>query len=823
MGKSSLLGEIARETGVPLVTANGGQRSWPLSGLSAIGASLGGSQADSVDGILHRARQTQQSTFEVADELSRALRAAPAPLRLLIDDIDQLDESSVSVVAYLAGRASDLDLRLVATATSLPSRGPFASFRRTVLEPLARADAIALAAALSPKSTSPGVLTIVATYAGGSPSAIANVRLSDREAAGVDPVHLPLRIGSAASYVWDLETAEGATVNLLRLLALAPRSSVLALTAGSVERRDDLEDLVEAQVVEINHDYVRIIDPFFRSALHAKMAAHERRALHELAARLHAEHDPRMALWHTSFLRADDDPELGLLAVATSFAKSGDIATAIECAERSLTFVTTSPGRTLLLMALSQALYLHGEFSLAQLYLSRSRSEGISPREHLQRVALEITVAHAQQHRVQQDEIDSLVGLYRAVEPDAVAHLLDVVARVHLDRWEIGLAALRNGQSAGLVHERDLEHRLVEQVVRVAGSAESDTLAYRGALAAARFDITAMAALTPTELTLLLRLFTLTEEYDQARQAAAVFLNHAHSSQPVWRESVLLFVLLNELRSGSSHRAGDAQIAWQAALLPDQTLDSVRRLALAGAATFDESLAAETVDALIQDALSQAALERNEAVAQHLHVMKGAQALRDGRYNEAALVLRRAGAGRGDAVDPAILRGDADLIEALWFAGRQGEAKDELDRFVSGARAWPSRWSEQALARARAVCASDADAPAAFSFALSLHPGEARMEKARLRAARERRLPRASADQVPSSPPVPNVLAALDSQELEVAGLVRDGLRNKEIAAALYISQRTVELRLTRIYRKLGILSRARLVALMSGMDERQG
>jgi DNA-binding NarL/FixJ family response regulator len=44
---------------------------------------------------------------------------------------------------------------------------------------------------------------------------------------------------------------------------------------------------------------------------------------------------------------------------------------------------------------------------------------------------------------------------------------------------------------------------------------------------------------------------------------------------------------------------------------------------------------------------------------------------------------------------------------------------------------------------------------------------------------------------------------------------VREGYRNKEIAAALFISLRTVELRLTHIYRKVGARSRSHLAALL--------
>jgi len=58
------------------------------------------------------------------------------------------------------------------------------------------------------------------------------------------------------------------------------------------------------------------------------------------------------------------------------------------------------------------------------------------------------------------------------------------------------------------------------------------------------------------------------------------------------------------------------------------------------------------------------------------------------------------------------------------------------------------------------------------------------------------------------------VATELTAQEEQVAGLVRQGLSNKDVAARLYISPRTVDFHLRNVFSKLGVTSRTELVAL---------
>jgi DNA-binding CsgD family transcriptional regulator len=56
-------------------------------------------------------------------------------------------------------------------------------------------------------------------------------------------------------------------------------------------------------------------------------------------------------------------------------------------------------------------------------------------------------------------------------------------------------------------------------------------------------------------------------------------------------------------------------------------------------------------------------------------------------------------------------------------------------------------------------------------------------------------------------------LAALTASERRVAALAADGQTNREIAQALFVTPKTVELHLRNAYRKLGVGSRRELPA----------
>jgi DNA-binding NarL/FixJ family response regulator len=59
----------------------------------------------------------------------------------------------------------------------------------------------------------------------------------------------------------------------------------------------------------------------------------------------------------------------------------------------------------------------------------------------------------------------------------------------------------------------------------------------------------------------------------------------------------------------------------------------------------------------------------------------------------------------------------------------------------------------------------------------------------------------------------------LTSQERQIAHLARDGLSNPEIGARLFLSPRTVEWHLRKVFTKLGIRSRRELTTALPNSD----
>jgi DNA-binding CsgD family transcriptional regulator len=214
--------------------------------------------------------------------------------------------------------------------------------------------------------------------------------------------------------------------------------------------------------------------------------------------------------------------------------------------------------------------------------------------------------------------------------------------------------------------------------------------------------------------------------------------------------------------------------------------------------------------------------------------------------------LRQPSAGQASAT-PRVCAHASDLIEALVAASHLDEALEVLERFEVEAANSQGQWSLAAAARCRALVRAAHgqldDALDAAQGSLSLFEGlPMPFERTRTvfvlgqirRRRKEKRLAREALttaldvfDELHASvwaersraelARIPQRLAptGLTATERTIASLAADGLTNREIADRMFLSPKTVEVNLTRVYRKLGVRSRATLANRLASEGER--
>jgi DNA-binding CsgD family transcriptional regulator len=218
-----------------------------------------------------------------------------------------------------------------------------------------------------------------------------------------------------------------------------------------------------------------------------------------------------------------------------------------------------------------------------------------------------------------------------------------------------------------------------------------------------------------------------------------------------------------------------------------------------------------------------------------------------GRYDEALLAARKA---TGNPLNPTLPTWALpELVEAAARSGNQDEAQQALDRLIETTQ--PSGL-DSALgieARSRAMLSDPTEAETAYREAIerlgrtSLRPEAGRAHllygewlrregrrleaRAELRSAHEtffeigmdaftertRRELTATGEKVRKRSPENR--GELTPQEQQIARLARDGFSNPEIGAHLFISVRTVEWHMRKVFQKLSITSRRELRGIL--------
>ncbi len=201
--------------------------------------------------------------------------------------------------------------------------------------------------------------------------------------------------------------------------------------------------------------------------------------------------------------------------------------------------------------------------------------------------------------------------------------------------------------------------------------------------------------------------------------------------------------------------------------------------------------------------------------------------------------------------EPAVWRVEGDAIEAALGAGDLDRATVLVDRLEQHARSSEIPWSLAVGARCRGLLLAAegqlAESAEALERALREHErSPVPFERARtllaygqvLRRAKQKRKAREALEEAAAIfeqlGAEPWALRAheelrrtaaraaptgLSETELKIARLAADGLTNQAIAAEVFVSRKTVEANLGRVYRKLGIRSRAQLARALEARE----
>ena len=722
------------------------------------------------------------------------------------------------------------------------------AFRESPLAPLSIAEAAELVQGELGAAAEAGTVQILAARSGGNPLVVEQSAraLTRDQIAGREALVLPMRPPKAtqalsAELLLPLSPVARAVADDV---AMAPLSDVGLITGDDVDRIDALEELLYSGLVDVHGQVVRMHDPLLRSYLYWSLEPHRRRDRHTELAALAAEAGGprgRNGAWHESFAPAGRAAVAGLLDAASALAEDGETDAAVEFAERALLIEPEQSGAHRGLHRFASVLALQGMLDLASRYLARVRVDVPSPALSLQLATTRIGIELSRSHVVPTDDVESSVSLYGDDDPVGAAELLSMVSSFHSGRWDLEEA--RRWQRLAALFVSKAGGAAPAGFIDASGMIDAIDGRQEVRPVAARLSSDELHDLPVGSLIAFATVLCYQERYAQARRVVNVVF-HDHPTEHLARSWAWNLSLINEIRAGDFHRAHAVVENWTAEPVDAEPPHAARALAMTWHALtlglHDEA------HELAEECSALASAERNPAVLARLSTFLGTDALLRRDIDEAVRLLALADAGSAQIENPGLVRHSANLIEAYVLADRRAEAQTVLQRLLEQQHERPSEWLELAVARSAALLAPDDEAPAQLAAAVTLHEERAcdyelgrmltvqgdRLSRLGLRGESESALAMAAATferagatlwarRASAGEPVvvrdaDSILALLKTEERVIAELVRRGLRNREIAGELFISLRTVELRLTHIYRKVGARSRSHLASLLN-------
>ena len=783
------------------------------------------------------------------------------PVLCLVDDAQWLDRPSAEALVFAARRfQAEPIAMLFAARDGDPRRFDAPGLDELALEPLGQEDAHALLATRVEEAAPADVVETLVTTARGNPLALLELpaALSTEQLAGVEPILGPPPVRGAVEAAFGDRVAalpEGSRLTLL-VAALDEGSDVdtVERAAGRLGGSTaDLEPAERAGLVRVDGE-VAFRHPLVRSAVYRRATRAERRAAHEALAAVLS--DPVRGTWHRALVadRADEALAAELDAAAGQAVGRGAHASAAAAFERAaeLTEIPARKGRRLRCAAqagfgagrLDAALaiaeraqpLIRDPVDAAELDLMRLRvatSRGSPSEAYPLLVGAMPTITEIQPDRAVLLAIAMVIVSSMAGWPErGIADAAEAITRIDSDGGPYRfMSAFVAGATALLDGETAVAGRLLAEANAIADDVAGEGLLsmhgltniYVGDLARAReaFDrhvAQARAAGLIADFTGVSPLSAHVDVWERRAAAAEATISEGLTltRQLAFQNQETL--LLAELARVDALRGREAACREHAS-------EALRRALANG-------LNPATNIARLALAELELGLGRTREALEHL------DALHPTPFPPVAFLATP------DVVDAAVRRGEPDRAAAAF------------DRLEAWAPVSPSPMVHGMVARCRGVLADDIDeAEHAFRAALDLQAsGATPFERARTQLAYGERL-RRERRKTDARTQLRDALGTFEGlgaelwaerargelratgetarrrdastvddltpQELRIAQLVGAGASNREVGAQLFVSPKTVEYHLRKVFLKLGVASRVELANVrLGGPDE---
>jgi DNA-binding CsgD family transcriptional regulator len=785
-----------------------------------------------------------------------ALVAEARPLLCVIDDAQWLDVTSAHVLGFVARRLEADSIGIIFAVREWPDARPFVGLPEILVEGLDEDDAHALLATVVPGRLDERVRDRLVSETGGNPLALLELPKGMTAAELAGGFGLP-HAGAIQLQIEDSYQR--------RVRGLPPQSQQLMLLAAADSIGDAATVWRAATAVGIDADAagppanenlleigtrVRFRHPLVRSAVYHAATPEQRRTAHEaLAAASDPETDADRRAWHRAHAASGPDADVAaeLARCAGRAQTRGGVAAAAALLERSARLTPDATERLERMLDAAESKLRAGAFGDAMELLAEAESEASD----------ESAIARVELLRGRVASVASFGdGSARLVK--AATHLrpLDaVLAReTYLDAWAAALFAGHLAPPGGTIVD-------VARAVH-AGPSRSEslgpfddmldglaTLVIHGRAAAAPTLRRALGAMVTNEIpveqwlrwgVLVSSVAVTLWDFDGWSETSARKLAYA-------RDTGALAVLSIALSGHGLIATWNGDFAAAAALVAED--EAITQATGARIAPYAGMLLA-AYQGRVEEATAQIAATTQDAIArgEGLGVDLArwtAAVLHNGvcRYEDALATASPANKDMpGLYLSTWML---PERIEAAVRCGQPDVARAALQDFVDSAHVGESDWGRGVEARSRALVSDGEQAEDHYLSAMDLIGrtpirtelarthlvyGEWLRRQHRRVDAREqlhtaydlfvqmgadgfsertRRELLATGEHVRKRKDDSRI--DLTPQEERIARLARDGRTNPEIAAELYLSPRTVEFHLRKVFTKLGITSRREL------------